>query len=195
VHDAYASNDKNIPLFPEEATAGAIYFIRNPLDVAISFAHHSGGDYDTAISRMAEETFAFYAKPKRLHNQLRQKLLSWSSHVKSWTEQTSFPVCVLRFEDMKQKPVETFEKAVRFSGLEYGKEKILNAIELSSFEDLQRQEKESGFEEKSPRSEMFFRKGEVGSWREELTEKQVIEAHRDVMHRFGYLESDNEIVS
>ncbi len=190
VHDAYTSNDKNIPLFPEEATAGAIYIIRNPLDVAVSFADHSGLDYDTAISRMAEESFAFCAKSRRLHDQLRQKLLSCSSHVKSWTEQAPFPVCVMRYEDMKQKPVETFEKAVRFSGLEYGREEILKALELSSFEELQRQEKEGGFKERSTRSEMFFRKGKIGSWLEALTEKQaqrIINDHRGVMRRFGYL--------
>lgn len=197
VHDAYTYVDKKTSLFPQKATSGAIYFIRNPLDVAISFAHHSGWDYDTAISRMAEEAFAFCGKPKRLHNQLRQKLMSWSSHVKSWTEQTSFPVCVLRFEDMKQKPVETFEKAVRFSGLEYGREEILKALELSSFEDLQRQEKEGGFKEKSSSSEMFFRKGEIGTWCEELTEKQIkqiILNHREVMRRFDYLDTNDEVV-
>ena len=196
VHDAYISNDKNIPLFPKEATAGAIYIIRNPLDVAISFAHHSGWDYDKAILRMADEAFAFCAKPKRLHNQLRQKLMSWSSHVKSWTEQTLFPVCVLRYEDMKQKPVETFEKAVRFSGLEYGREEILKALEASSFEELQRQEKENGFKEKSSASEMFFRKGEVGAWREELSEaqaKRIIDNHRIVIQRFGYLNTNDNI--
>ena len=197
VHDAYTSNDKNIPLFPGKATAGAIYIIRNPLDVVISFAHHSGWDYDKAILRMADEKFAFCAKPGRLHNQLRQNLMSWSSHVKSWTEQTLFPVCVLRYEDMKQKPVETFEKAVKFSGLEYGRGEILNALELSSFKELQRQERESGFKEKSPSSEMFFRKGKIGSWREEFTEKQakrVIDNHRIVMQRFGYLGTNDEVV-
>ena len=58
VHDACTSNDKNIPLFPKEATAGAIYIIRNPLDVVVSFADHSGWDYDKAILRMADEKFA-----------------------------------------------------------------------------------------------------------------------------------------
>ena len=58
VHDACTSNDKNLPLFPEEATAGAIYIIRNPLDVVVSFADHSGWDYDKAILRMADEKFA-----------------------------------------------------------------------------------------------------------------------------------------
>jgi len=196
-HDAYISNDKNVALFPKEATAGAIYIIRNPLDVVISFADHSGWGYDTAISRMSDETFAFSSKPKSLHNQLRQKLLSWSFHVKSWTEQTPFPVCILRFEDMKQKPLETFEKAVKFSGLEYGREAILKALELSSFEELQRQEKESGFKEKSPISKTFFRKGEVGSWRDELTKKQVgqvISDHKEVMRRFEYLGPNDEVL-
>ncbi len=57
---------------------------------------------------------------------------------------------------------------------------------------------ESGFKEKSPSSEMFFRKGEVGAWREELTEKQarqVIHDHREVMRRSGHPGSDHEIVS
>ena len=197
VHDAYTANDKNIPLFPEKATAGVIYIIRNPLDVVISFADHSGWDYDKAISRMDDEKSAFCAKPKRLHNQLRQTLLSWSSHVKSWTEQSFFPVCVLRYEDMKQNSVETFEKAVQFSGLEYGREEILKALELSSFEELRRQEKEDGFKEKSPSSDMFFRKGEVGAWREELSEAQarrIIDHHRIVMQRFGYLDTNDEVV-
>lgn len=117
--------------------------------------------------------------------------------MKSWTEQPNFPPYVLRYEDMKQKPMETFEKAVKFSGLEYGREDILKALELSSFEELQHQEKEGGFKEKSPASKMFFRKGEVGSWREELSEsqaKRIIDDHRIVMQRFGYLGTNDEIV-
>ena len=42
VHDAYTTNDRKLPLFPEKATVGTIYIIRNPMDVAISFPHHSG---------------------------------------------------------------------------------------------------------------------------------------------------------
>ena len=63
---------------------------------------------------------------------------------------------------------------------------------------ISRQRKESGFKEKSPSSEIFFRKGEVGSWREELTKKQarqIVNDHRKVMRRFGYPGSDHEIVS
>jgi hypothetical protein len=197
VHDAYQVNDKNTPLFPAEATRGVIYIIRNPLDVAVSFAHHSGLDYDTVVSKMADEDFASCDRTGRLHNQLRQKLFSWSSHVKSWTEQTCFGVCVIRFEDMLRKPAETFEKAVKFSGLQYGKEETMKALEYSSFEELRQQEDKGGFQERSPIAEMFFRKGKAGSWREELTENQanrIVSRHREVMRRFGYLGKNDEIV-
>jgi len=190
VHDAYILVDGKTPLFPKSATKGAIYIIRNPLDVAVSFAHHSAWNYDRSISEMADEKAAFCSKTKRLHNQLRQKLLTWSGHVLSWTEQTAFPVCVLRYEDMKESPAETFGRAVRFADLDHTDEQIEKALSMSTFEELKRQEGEKGFHEKSPASEMFFRKGEVGSWREELTDVQaerIIRDHRAVMERFGYV--------
>lgn len=57
---------------------GAIYSIRNLLDVAVSLARHPGWDYDRAISEMADKNAAFCGKGKRLHNQLRQELLTSS---------------------------------------------------------------------------------------------------------------------
>ena len=98
---------------------------------------------------------------------------------------------------MKQSPAETFGRAVRFAGLDYTKEQIKKALDRCTFEELQRQEKEKGFHEKSLSSEFFFRKGEVGSWREELTEAQarkIIRDQREVMLRFGYLGEDGDVV-
>jgi hypothetical protein len=197
VHDAYTDVGEERPLIPAEATAGALYFIRNPLDVAVSFAHHTGSDYDTAISGMADERFAVCGKPHRLYNQLRQKLLSWSGHVLSWCDRPPFPVCVLRYEDMKSQPLETFEKAAAFAGLKHGAEQIQKALNFSSFEVVRKQEETEGFRERKSPSSLFFRKGRTGSWREELDEKQaqrVVDDHREVMRRFGYLDETGKIV-
>jgi hypothetical protein len=197
IHDAYTDVAEGTPLIPRDATAGALYFIRNPLDVAVSFAHHSGWDYDTAVARMADEAFAFCGRPDRLHNQLRQKLLSWSGHVESWIDRPTFPVCLLRYEDMKSCPLKTFEKAVRFAGLNHTRQQIQKALDFSSFDVVQKLEEKEGFREKSPSASRFFRKGQVGSWREELTEKQVREIvynHREVMRRFVYLDENGEIL-
>jgi aryl sulfotransferase len=197
IHDAYTYLEDARPLVPQEATHCALYFIRNPLDVAVSFAHHSDWNYDTAVTKMSDDTFAFCSKPDRLHNQLRQKLLSWSNHVISWVDNAPFPVCALRYEDMKLKPLETFSQAVEFTGIEYTPEQIQKALRFSSFDILHKQETEDGFKEKSPSSSAFFRKGKIGSWREELSDKQaqqIVHDHQKVMRRFGYLVDKGEIV-
>ena len=197
IHDAYTLAADNLPLIPQTATDSALYFIRNPLDVAVSFAHHSGWTYDKAVTKIADSSFAFCSKSDRLHNQLRQKLLSWSNHVMSWVDCAPFPVCVLRYEDMHLKPLETFSRAARFARLARTPEQIQKALAFSSFDRVQEQESADGFKEKSPSSSLFFRKGKIGSWREELTDqqaKQIVCDHQEVMRRFGYLDKNEKIV-
>jgi aryl sulfotransferase len=197
IHDAYTAVVDGMSLIPQAATAGSLYIIRNPLDVAVSFAHHNGLDYDTAISCMADEAFAVCRKTDRLHDQLRQKLFSWSGHVLSWVDVAPFPVCLLRYEDMKSHPLETFSRAVNFAGLPHSEEQIERALVFSAFDVVQQQEEADGFQEKSPTSSRFFRKGKIGSWREELSEQQaqrIVHDHPEVMRRFGYLDENGEIV-
>jgi aryl sulfotransferase len=197
VHDAYTFMEDTSPLIPQKATHCALYFIRNPLDVAVSLAHHSGWDSSVSALKMADNTFAFCSKPGQLHNQLRQKLLSWSNHVLSWVDQAPFPVFMIRYEDMKSHPLETFTKAIRFAELECTAAQIQKAIDSSSFDVVQGQEEVKGFREKSPASSRFFRKGQVGSWREELSEEQankIVQDHREVMRRFGYLDDEDQII-
>jgi len=112
-------------------------------------------------------------------------------------DRAPFPVCLLRYEDMKMQPVTTFTRAVRFVGLTHTADQIGKALEFSSFDVVCEQEEVEGFREKSPSSSRFFRKGEIGSWREELNEDQaqrIVRNHREVMRRFGYLNENGKIV-
>jgi len=198
VHDAYTFLSDGRPLIPPEATACALYFVRNPLDVAVSFAHHSGHDrFDRIIRHMAKEENSFCETDATETNQLRQKLLSWSSHVKSWADAPGMRVLVLRYEDMKQRPEETFGAAVRFAELPDDAARVKKAIEFSRFEEVRKQEEKDGFGERMPRAKSFFRKGEIGSWRESLTPEQaakIVADHAEVMRRFGYLDEKGEPV-
>lgn len=198
IHDAYTFLADGRPLIPPEATACALYFIRNPLDVAVSFAHHSGHDhYERIIQGMGKVENSFCAVDATEPNQLRQRLLTWSGHVMSWANAPGIRVLVLRYEDMKLKPEETFATATRFAGLADDRTRVKKAIEFSRFEELKKQEGSDGFREKMPRAQSFFRKGEIGSWRDVLTPEQVariITDHRDVMRRFGYLDANGQPV-
>ena len=196
-HDKFYFVDKQKPLFPPEISKGCIYFIRNPLDVLVSFAYHSAKPVDKMVKTINNSDYAFCDRNDRQVNQLRQLLGSWSDHVKSWTEQTLIPVHVMRYEDMIRQPVDTFTRAVDFLHLDYSSQKIEEAIKKSDFNILTQQEKESGFKEKMIKSKKFFRKGKIGDWRNYLDDKQVkeiIQHHREMMKKFGYLNENGNII-
>ncbi|MEM7602273.1 MAG: sulfotransferase domain-containing protein [Verrucomicrobiota bacterium] len=196
-HDAYTYLPDGQPLISERVTAGAIYLIRNPLDVAVSTRFHDGAnDFDRIIERMGDAEYALGQDRFRLRNQLRQKLLGWSGHVRSW-QRAEIPVHFMRFEDMKLDPVAQFGAAVEFSGIQKSRSEIEAAVEQSQFENLQAKEKEGGFKEKPSSAQTFFRQGKTGSWREHLSDEQatrVIEDHEMVMREFGYLDADGNPV-
>jgi hypothetical protein len=193
IHDAWRIVPGGEPLVPADVTRGVLYFIRNPLDVAVSFAGHLHATVDKTIGILNNRSYAFCDSSDRLPNQLRQGLSSWSGHVASWLDQSGLPVCLLRYEDMLSSPVETFSKAVSFIGIPHTELQVQQALDAASFERLKKQEDEKGFAEKNARSPSFFRKGVAGDWRNVLTAEQVKSitgAHEGVMRRFGYLRNE-----
>jgi hypothetical protein len=198
IHDAWYITASGEPLVPAAVSKAVIYFIRNPLDIAVSFAHHSGTTIEKIIRHMADPAYAFCSRDDRLHNQLEQKLFTWSEHVTSWTKQSNLPVKVLRYEDMKRDPFGTFSGALEFIGIKRSKNDIEKAIRFSDFSELKKQEEEKGFREKPPKADSFFRKGETGAWRDVLTDEQVqaiVSCHQKVMQEYGYLDNNNRLIN
>ena len=192
-HDKFYWVDKNQPLFPPEITKGAIYFIRNPLDVLVSFAYHSAKPVYKMISSINDSNYAFCDKNDKLQNQLRQILGSWSDHTISWISQNLIPIHIMRYEDMVNNTFNTFKQAVQFIGLEKSDKQIKIAIAKSSFSVLSEQEKRDGFREKMIRTKSFFRKGQIGDWKNHLSEQEVekiVFNNKEVMLKFKYLDSN-----
>ncbi len=189
IHDAYGYTASDEPLISVAATRGAVYLVRNPLDVCASYAHHNGVTAAVAAAALCDPGHALSDNPRRLHRQLGQRLSTWGDHVRSWMRAVEIPVHLVRYEDMKARPLETFTAVVRFAGLPHDRAAIQRAIDLSTFERLREQEAAHGFRERSLRAESFFRRGEVGSWREALTDDQVeriVACNGDVMRELGY---------
>ena len=179
----------DVPTIEPSATEGGIYILRNPLDVCVSYAHHVGIDYDQAVRAMASSDTQLSTTDTLAFNVMG----SWTDHVTSWADAEGLTRLVLRYEDLHRQPVKTFGKLVKFLGLPKNQERLERAIRFSSFKELANQESQTGFIEKSKKSEKFFRKGKIGGWRDELNDNQVaqiIDDHRDVMKRFDYLTRD-----
>jgi hypothetical protein len=192
VHDACTRNSEGDLLFPPDVTGGVLYLIRNPLDVAVSYAHHAGRTLEKTVEGMCEPNGYMFEKPERLSPQLPQRLLSWGAHVRSWVDESGMPVTVIRYEDMLAQPEGSFGLIVNALELNLDHERFSKAIMFSRFAGIRDQERQAGFKEKTMRADApFFRQGRAGNWRSELIPElaeRIIVTQRDVMQRFGYLD-------
>lgn len=189
-HDAWRRNNNGLPIFSDESTYKVLYFIRNPLDITVSFSYHSNIPIQESIRRMNYEEFGLCTSIKKISNQIHQVLFDWSRHVVSWTKESNLTVKVVRYEDMIEYPLETFGKALDFLNIEYTKSKLVKSLSNSSFSRLRMQEEKYGFREKNIESKFFFRSGIVNDWRSHLGSPQVQEIltrHKAIMKEYGYL--------
>lgn len=169
-----------------EVTSGAIYIVRNPLDVAVSFANHLGSTVDVAIEQMGVRNLETGVSETSVY----EIYGSWSQHVESWTRKPHRAIYVMRYEDMLEQPIATFGGLAQHLLLPATREQLQVAIDRSSFEELKKQEDEEGYKEKPDSAPRFFRSGKSGEWRHELTPAQVtkiVQDHHVQMARFGYM--------
>ena len=173
-------------MISRSVTAGVIYVVRNPLDVALSYADHLGVQVDDVLDLMA--TSGFETPPSETH--VPEHHSDWSSHVKSWTRTAHPALHVVRYEDMASRPAVAFAAIAGFIGINPARETLLRAVRFSSFKVLRAQEKKKGFVERTPVQKSFFRAGKSGSWRTQLTQAQIrrmLGDHREQMQRFDYV--------
>jgi len=166
-HDAYTYLSDGRPLMGRRPDFAAIYILRNPWDVAVSAANHLGISLEQSVDRLCARNTTFSNKKDRIDSQIRQRLLSWSGHVKSWLA-APLDICFIRYEEMHAQPLETFQRAVRFLGVSSTDAEITAAIDASSFARLCRIEQERGFGEATKHGS-FFRAGRVGEGRRLLS--------------------------
>ena len=177
------------PLVNWQVSSGAIYVVRNPLDVVVSMTHHFGLTVDKAIGRLGDERVVSLNDGVLVSDFIG----SWSTHVKSWADMAvRIPgkVIVLRYEDLLAKPEKHFAKAAKLIGCGYDKARITRAARHAAFHILAALEKKHGFVEAVDERTAFFNKGRANQWRDALSPEEVqriVKAHREQMQRFKYL--------
>lgn len=181
--------NRGYPTINFSVTSGAVYIVRNPLDVAISYAHHIGSSIDQTIELMRQRG----SESRMYANAVFEAYGSWSENVLSWTRKTHPAIYIMRYEDMLADPAKVFGGLVKHLLQEATSAELALAIERSSFERLRSQEEQTGFVEKPEAAQRFFREGRAGQWKDVLTAAQVkaiVRDHGEQMRRFGYLPAD-----
>ena len=158
----------SVDIIPPQYTAAAIYLMRNPFDVAQSYASHLSVDLDTAIDMMMDQ---------KTMNQTGQGIFEitgrWDDHLKSWINAPGLPLHVMRYEDMQSDAERALRTLFGFLRAPIDDGKMRRAIREASFKNMSKQEQQLGFREKPQNMDRFFRKGVSGSWRSALTPGQI----------------------
>ena len=179
------ANWHNAAMIPPSVTRRALYIIRHPFDVCVSFARHMGLSFDDAVKSMANPSFAIGSDL-----QIKQPLHTWSTHASSWLGASGFERMTIRYEDMSLRPYQTFANIINFMGMGVENDKIDRALASTDFDRLQAVEKEKGFLEASDKNDQgFFHSGKIGGFDGVLSKEQMARLsrdHQDMMERFGY---------
>ena len=188
-HQAYELGPLGEPVVSSDATRCALYFVRDPRDVAVSFAHHLQRSHASTVQLMADTDGAIGPDDQGGARVVREHLSTWSEHVRGWLDDPPFPVLSIRYEDCTTDPVGVFGAALRFAGLEPDDGNVGSAVASARFDRLQSQEAGDGFRERPVAINQFFRRGIAGAWRDELAPalaEQIATDHQSMMDRLGY---------
>lgn len=184
VHDRYDPQ-----LFPADVTLGAVHIVRDPRDVAPSWADHMGVDVDTAIARMADDALVMSRSAYSFRPQVPQRFGSWSGHARSWLDDAPGPRLLLRYEALLADPLGEATRLARFLGLPTDAGCVARAVDACDFEALRAIEEREGFAERQKGQQRFFRQGRSGAWRGVLRPEQagrIVADHGVMMRRLGY---------
>ena len=180
-------------------TLGAIYIIRDPRNVITSLAHHYQFSREEALNFMLDEKRGIVSKVKNRFLGF-QPLFSWILNQKSWIDNKSFPVFLVRYEDLELETYNTFIKILEFiNNLTKNKDpvnkvKVKKCIENCSFDKMKKEEKEKGFAEAIKKKGTdtkikFFNLGKDNDYKKLLDEKlllQMNEIFKNEIKQYNY---------
>ena len=182
---------------------GVIYIVRDPRNVAMSFANHSDISIDESVDTMINK---FYIGSNYVSNEKKYESIvysgNWSSNYKSWKSFIEVDKYLLiKYEELITNREKTFIKILKFihhldkKNFLPDKQKLNNVLKTTEFEYLKNLEKKKGFSEAKKTKETnkpitFFDSGQARDWKKDLDKKNInklVSAFKNEMLELGYL--------
>ena len=178
---------------------GVIYIVRDPRNVAMSFAHHN--------SKSVRNTIDLMINPLATGNELNQVetyLGSWNFHYNSWKVfKQSNKYFLLKYEDLIIDTKNSFKQVLNFinNNLEFPisieDRKIEKIIDQTKFSKMRNLEKKDGFDEAKINDNTgkivpFFNLGPKNDWKKNLDGNSISiieEYFKEEMIELNYLRS------
>ncbi|MFZ0817542.1 MAG: sulfotransferase domain-containing protein [Candidatus Sulfotelmatobacter sp.] len=167
----------------------AIYFVRDPRDVAVSNYEFERVN-DHLRGKNLDEFMHMYVRGKV------NSFGSWQGHVRSWLDSALAATdnfLLVRYEDMRRDTERELARMLEFLGFSVAPEKIRMVVENNSLQHMR--QKEDRYQGRPPEDRLVseagrqVRTGSVGGWRDRLTPAQaslIEHASQELMARLGY---------
>jgi len=190
-HSYLFNFDKDNGFTDSNNTLGVIYIVRDPRNVVTSFSKFRGFSNE----EMADFMIKGSGDGLTWTN-------NWATNFHSWKLFKEYErYLLIRYEDLINKRESTFLNVLNFihkitkSKLVLDKEKLDNTVKTTSFENMQKLEKEKGFSEaginqKTGEKVPFFNLGPKNNWRQSLDPtiiKKIEKAFKKEMEELEYL--------
>jgi hypothetical protein len=168
----------------------AIYFVRDPRDVAVSTYYYSIKRRDIPDTLPIEDFI-----PRFLSGERFEDFGTWQEHVQSWyaTRKGKSGFVWIRYEDMLSKPEGELARIASALHVEATPARVARAVELSSASQMRSLEKKQSSDwklTKSTRQDIpFVREAKSGGWRKTLPPaavRMIEQAWGATMKELGY---------
>ena len=186
-------------------TSAVIYVARDPRNLITSLAHHYELTRDEAFSFLTnKKKIIFPINAEKTEKDIKDRedfnfLSDWSTHYQSWKNINFCPIKIIKYEDcltdIQKVFVSTLDFLSKFLKFKFNKKKINIALNSTNFKNLNKMEKNEGFQESAISSKTmkrikFFNLGKKNNWKTLLDKKLIrkIENHfKNEMSELGYL--------
>jgi hypothetical protein len=189
IHNNHFTNLKN--------SLGAIYIVRDPRSVSISYSNHRNQNIDKITDQMIRGKYiGGNLSSKKIKDQTVTYTSSWEKNYNSWKSFDAVnKYLLIKYEDIvSEKKEEIFIKILDFvhhldkKKFTLDKNKLKNVLETTRFEKVQSLEKSHGFSEALKND--FFYKGPNNDWKKTLdfkNQQKIEKSFSKEMKELGYI--------
>ena len=190
-HSFLFNLNKNFPFTNFDNTLGVIYVVRDPRNIVTSFSKFRSLTVEQTADFMISGTGDGLVWTN-----------NWSVNYHSWKLFKEYGRYLLvKYEDLISEPDKTFLNILEFihklnkTNFKLDKKKFENVIKTTSFDSMQKLEKEKGFteswvDEKTGKKIPFFYLGPKNDWKKKLDTKiaeKLEKAFKSEMKELGYI--------
>ena len=173
-HSSNFNINKNV-FTNHEITSCAIYIVRDPRNVLLSYSDYQNKSIDLVYKEMTEEII----QRQKYKNEWYPicHMGSWQTNLNSWKNaQLSFPVKIIKYEDLVSNTHEVFFDILnflnRFANIDINILKMNSVIKRTEFNNLKKLEDGGLFNEMNDlkKDNKFFKLGKERNWKNSLTD-------------------------